>query len=194
MGEENETDNREQEVLKGLLGRGGTALGIAAMAHARGHSTSDCKWSSLSREITAAAEQVLWVLEDSPDFDMVHLAVMKAMSEDKVAALPKWALPLGQDPELVTRLGDALDEALLNPAIGSGDRPLTPRLKGLAGVAVALCRNQDTLSALAEKLPKADSRVMVRMARLAGATVGPGEPSSMRARLRAMLKEQTWER
>jgi hypothetical protein len=185
-----ETDPRVQNVVKGLLGRGGAALGIAAMAHARGHRTMAGKWSALSLEMRAAVEQVLGVLEKSTDLDVVRYAVMKTMSNEQVAAPPKWAKAIVQDPELLAQLGSDLDDALLNAAIGRGGHALTPRQRGMAGMAVALCRNQDTLMALAEGMPGGDGRAMMRMARLAQATVAPGEPSSMRRRLRALLKER----
>ena len=189
MGATSERDLREQEVVKGLLGRGGTVLGIAAMAHARGHRTMVGRWSALSRETRAAVEQVLGVLEQTRDFDIIHCAVMKTMSNEKVVAPPKWAKAIAQDPEILARLGSALNDASVKPALGQGDRALTPRQKGLAAMAVALCRNQDTLLALAESMPEEDASVMMRMARLAQATVAPGEPSSVRGRLRALLKE-----
>jgi hypothetical protein len=147
------------------------------------------RWSALSRELSAAVEQVLRFLEETPDFEVVQSAVLKTMSGEQVAAEPKWTRSICRDPEILYRAGGALDDTFLTPALGKRVSKLTPRIKGLAGMAVALCRNQDTISTLAEKLPKEDARLMVRMARLAQATVGPGEPSTMRGRLRALLGE-----
>jgi hypothetical protein len=57
---------------------------------------------------------------------------------------------------------------------------------------VAFCRSRDTLKAIAGHLPPADADAVLRMSRLAQATVSSGEPSRMRAELKRRLKELKW--
>ena len=67
-----ERGSPEHEIVKGLLGRGGAILGLAAVAHAAGRRAASGRWSVLSHDIVGAVEQVLLFLENVTDFDIVE--------------------------------------------------------------------------------------------------------------------------
>lgn len=184
-----EPGSREHDIVKGLLGRGSTALALAAVAHSAGRRASSGEWSVLGLDMVAAAEQVLAFLEKKPDFRIVQRAVTRAVTQESLAAIPGWAKPLCSQPDAFSYLGNSMADVWARPALGSRRQNPSPRLKGMAVTALGFCRNQDTLLALARQLPEEEERVIRRMGRLAQANASPGEPSLARAKIRRLLKE-----
>jgi len=169
-----------------LLARGGRALGIAAVAHARGQRAQKGPWHVLSRDIAAAAEQILGELETEVTPSALSAAIGAAMGETPATAEPAWATPLARDPEAFARLGRAA--AASWPAGFPIEEPEGERERGVALVALALCRSVDAVRALAVKLAAEDGLALVRTARLYQAVARPGEPSAVRAAVRAALE------
>ncbi|MCP4679629.1 MAG: hypothetical protein GY854_29885 [Deltaproteobacteria bacterium] len=182
--DENQTDARR------LLGRGGRILGLAALAHAQGRRPGSEPWHVLSADTVAAAEEVLIALEKEMDPALLEAVVRAAMGEKPATAAPSWAEPFWRDPQALSRIGAAVDSKCLAPAFGPRLPEPSDREKGLAALAVALCRSVDGLRALAEHLSEEERELVLRMTYLAGVTVEPGEPSRMRADMRRILKEE----
>ncbi len=182
--DENQMDARR------LLGRGGRILGLAALAHAQGRRQGAEPWHVLPADTVAAAEEVLLALEEELDPALLEAVIRAAMSEKPATAAPSWAEPLWRDPGALSRVGAAVDSKRLAPAFGPRLPDPSDREKGLAALAVALCRSVDGLRALAERLPEEDRDLALRMTYLAGVTVEPGDPSRMRAEMRRILKEE----
>lgn len=182
----------DARLAKGLLGRGGAMLTLAAAAYARGHRAGRDKWFALSPQMIASVEQVLFVLEGSVPPGYLAAAVERAMDGHPVTAIPRWARPIADHGDALPELGRALQEPLTAKALPPKTRDLDDRARGLAGLAVAFCRSRDTLKAIAACLPPEDADAVLRMARLAQATVSSGEPSRMRAALKRRLKELEW--
>jgi len=167
-----------------LLARGGRALGIAAIAHARGQRARKGPWHVLSRDLAAAADQILGELDtELPPRDLAA-AIGAAMGEAPATAEPAWTAPLADDPEAFARVG----RAATWPAGFAIEPPVADRERGLSAVALALCRSVDAARALAAKLGAEDGRALVRAARLFQILARPGEPSAMRALVRAALE------
>jgi hypothetical protein len=169
-----------------LLARGGRALGIAAIAHARGQRAHGGPWHALSRDLAAAAEQILCELEADAPPDALAAAVGAAMGESPAAAEPAWTAPLARDPEAFACAGRAA--AASWPPGFPIPAPDDDHRRGVAAVALALCRSTDAVRSLAGKLGAEDGRALVRTARLCQALAHPGEPSAMRATIRAALE------
>ncbi len=185
-----EPGSREHDIIKGLLGRGSGTLALAAVAHTAGRRSASGAWAVLGLDIVAAAEQVLAFLEKGPDFQIVQRAVTRAITQESPAAIPPWAKPLYEQPDAFSFLGNTVDDVWALRALGPRRKNPSPRLKGMAIAALAFCRNQDTLTALARQLPEEEERAIRRMARLAQANTNPGEPSAARAKIRRLLKER----
>ncbi len=180
---------RQRRVAR-LLGRGGQALGLAATAHARGQRGGRGPWYVLAPETIAAAEQVLVALEEGGDPESLELAVGAAMATAPATAAPSWAAASWSAPGALDRIGRAVTDAAIAPALphrSASAADLDDRARGLAALAVALGRSVDGVQALAARLPAADGRLLLRMAGVAGARVAPGDPSRMRAWLKAEL-------
>jgi len=171
-----------------LLARGGRALGIAAVAYARGQRAQKGPWHVLSPEIAAAAEQILGELEAEVPAQALAAAVGAAMGEAPATAEPAWTAPLVHHPDEFARVGR--NAAAIWPSDFPLDSPDGDRERGLALVALALCRSVDAARALAAQLGAEDGRALVRSARLYQALARPGEPSAVRAAVRAALERE----
>jgi hypothetical protein len=170
-----------------LLARGGRAFGLAAIAHARGRRAGLEPWHLVSRDLAAAADQILAELEAAVPDDALAAAIGAAMGEAPATAEPSWTAALLADPEAFARVGSAA--AASWPASSPFHMPDGDRERGIAAVAFALCRSIDSARALAAKLGAEDGVALVRAARLCGAIARPGEPSAMRAIVRTALEE-----
>ncbi len=168
-------------------------LTLAATARARGRRAARDRWYALCPQMIAAAEQVLLVLEGGVAPELLTVAVQKAMTDEPVTAVPKWALPLTEHPESIALLGKDIDQRLIRAALPSETPSLDEHSIGLAALAVAFCRSQDSLRALAGHLPEGDARTVLRRARLAQATVSAGEPSKTRGELKRRMRELRWD-
>ncbi|MDD5306201.1 MAG: hypothetical protein PHU25_02660 [Deltaproteobacteria bacterium] len=172
-----------------LLRRGGRILGLAALAHARGRRAGEGPWHVLPAETAAAVEEVLAVIEAGPDPESLTRAVRAAMGPQAATAAPSFAARAWENPDALERLGEALDRSDVAAALSPTDHAPSARRKALAALAVALSRSPDAAAAVAERIAASDGDALARMACLAGAVVGPGEPSRMRARIRRILEE-----
>jgi hypothetical protein len=172
-----------------LLRRGGLVLGLAALAHARGRRAGQGAWHVLPAETAAAAEEVLAVIEAGPGPAGLARAVRAAMGPEPATAAPSWAAPAWKEEDALDRLGEALGRNEVAAALGPADRAPPARRRALAALAVALSRSPDAAAAVAGRFGASDRDALVRMACLAGAVVGPGEPSRMRARIRMLFEE-----
>ena len=170
-----------RDAVSRLLGRGGRVLAIAAVAHARGYRAGANRWNVLSRENIAATEQILRVIEDGVDPRDMAVAIESAMGKEPATAPPSWASRVWAEPDIIPVIGAVVDDPILPLATGDD------REKGLAALAIAMCRSMDGVEALAARLRGGDGEQLLRMARLAQATVEAGEPSEMRSRIRALL-------
>jgi hypothetical protein len=181
-------DPEQTEIAKGLLGRGGSALLLAATARSRGIRMGEHRWHVLPPDIVASVEQVLGFLDQETVLEWVEMAIHQALVGEPIASIPLWLKPIGEIPDALSVLGCATDQASLTPAFGPRMRHPSDRAKGIAAVAVALSRMQDTLDTLSRILPEEDGRQLIRMGRLAAATVRSGEPTRMRAHVREVVK------
>ena len=179
----------QSDIAKGLLGRGGSALIIATIARSRGIRMGERQWSVLAPDTIASVEQVLGFLDQETAMDWVEMAVHQALIGDPIASIPSWLRPIGDIPDALSAVGRATELRLVAPALGPNVAHPSDRAKGMAAVAVALSRMQDTLDTLSRILPDEDGCQLVRMGRLAAATVRAGEPTRMRAHIREKLKE-----
>jgi hypothetical protein len=172
-----------------LLGRGGRMLGLAAVAHARGQRAGAGPWHVLSTETVAVAEQLLLALEESRDSWVVAAAVTAALAAGPVTAVPSWAATVWEQPGELERLGESIEAAELDPAFPSGTsaKHADVRTRGLAALAVALCRGLDGVLALGAKLGESDRATLIAMARLAAVQVDPGAPTRVRGRIRRVV-------
>jgi hypothetical protein len=172
-----------------LLSRGGRILAVAALAHIGGQRAGQGPWHTLPPETISAAEEILYLLGRTGNPTVLEAVVRAAMAPEPATAAPKWAKPLWREPSSISRLGSSIDKKRLVPALGPRYGGPSNREKGLAAVAVALCRSSDGLQALAERLPEKDGSELKRMASLAQALVEPKEPTAMRAEVRRLLKD-----
>jgi hypothetical protein len=173
-----------------LLSRGGQVLGLAALAHAEGHRPGKGDWHVLSPALRAAANQVIAYLEQDPDPGVLETVINAAMSPEPATRAPAWAETLIDNPDNIERVGSLIDVQALAPALGDRVPEPSSRQKCLAALALGLCRSPDRLAAVAERLPDGDGTHVLRMGCLAGALVESGRPTEMRARLKAIVKEQ----
>jgi hypothetical protein len=164
-------------------------LGLAATAHARGQRAGAGPWHVLSRSTVAVAEQLLRALEECPDSRTVAAAVSAAMAAGPVTAAPSWAATVWERPGELERIGESIAAEDLAPAFpaGADARRADVRTRGLAALAVALCRGLDGVLALGAKLGEADREQLVAMARLAAVQVDPGAPTRVRGRIRGVV-------
>ena len=185
---------REQqlEMAKGLLGRGGSSLLVAAVARARGIRVGQRRWHVLAPDIVASVEQVLTFLErEQVSEAWLELAVHQALKGDAIASVPGWLRPVADREDALSLLGDRIATEELRSALGYRMCHPSQRQKGVAAVAIALSRMQDTLDTLCRMLSSTDGALLARMGRLAAARVEGGEPTRMRMRVREALKELT---
>jgi hypothetical protein len=162
-------------------------LGLAAVARAHGQQAGAGPWHVLPPETVAAAEQLLGVLEEPGDSDSVAMAVSAALAPGPATAAPTWAAGAWERPDGLEAIGARARSPDLIPALGDAVDQADMRKRGLAALAVALCRSIDGVEALGAKLGGEDSAALVRMARLAGALVGPGQPTRVRGSIREIL-------
>ena len=127
------------------------------------------------------------MLEQTKDQSAIEQAVQAAMGPDPATASPSWAEPLWRNSDAFERLGAAFDADRLARASGQGKNLASDREKGMAAVAVALCRSLDSLRALSLKLPEQDQDRIVRAGYLAQVVARPGEPSKVRAEVKRIL-------
>jgi len=112
------------------------------------------------------------------------------MSKKHSTAPPKWAAPIWQDTLMLSKIGKAVDLGKLTQVLGSGFTNTSDHQIGLAALAVALCRSQDGLHALALNLLKEDQSKLLNMAGFAQVVVQPGEPTKMRATIKQLLQKE----
>jgi hypothetical protein len=189
MNERQGTGEKKAVDAARLLGRGGEALGLAAVAHARGQWAGRGPWFVLTPELSGAAEEILASLEERPSPRLLRTVIKAVMRDKPATAAPGWATPLVDDQSILSGLGASIEIEKLRPALGTLAGDLTAQQKGLAAFAVALCRNLDSLYALAELLPREYREQFTRMGTLAHVLVEPGDPMNMRADLKERLKE-----
>ncbi len=180
------TAEKEQNVgAEELLARGSRILGIAALAHARGNG----HWYVLSPEIVAATNDILGYLEAQPDSALLEAVVGAALAPKPATRPPSWSKQLTGNPPAIEQLGAMTDEAQLQAALGSSCSSPSNHLKGLAAVAIGLCRSIDSLEAFAQNLSSQDRTALMRMGYLAQTLVQPGDPSTMRSFIRRIVNE-----
>ena len=185
-----ESDSTSVQAAR-LLGRSGRVLGLAAVAHVHGQRSGKGPWHVLSPETIAATEEILLLLEQGPKKAVLEAVLEAALAPEPATAAPGWTEPVWRDPLALSRLGKALDVKRLAPALGPGNTDPSDREKGLAGIALALCRSSDGLAALAAHLEKDDRLDLKRMACLAQVLVEPHEPTQMRDEIRRLLREDS---
>jgi hypothetical protein len=168
-----------------LLARGSRTLGIATLAHARG----DGRWYVLSPESIAATEEILSYLKQKPESVVLEAVIGAALAPEPATRPPSWSEPLFNKPPMIERIGARTHESQLRAALGARHASPSNRRKGLAALAIGLCRSLDSLGALAENLPDADGIELTRMGYLAHTLVEPGEPSTMRSDIRRIMNE-----
>lgn len=171
----------DRDAVSRLLGRGGRVLVTAAVAHARGYRAGANRWNVLSLENIAATEQILRVIEDGVEPRDMAVAIESAIDKKPATAPPSWANRVWTEPDIISKIGSAMEDPILPTAAGDD------REKGLAALAIAMCRSMDGVQALAARLREGDGKKLLRMARLAQATVEAGEPSEMRSKIRVFL-------
>jgi hypothetical protein len=183
------TKRVDDKITRGLLGRGGRMLALAAVAHARGFTRGVDEWCVLSPQLSATAYQVMEVIEAGVDPGLVAWALGRALEGEPVTAIPSWIRPALENDELASRIGETIDDELLLPALSPGQRLSKGTQRWVAALAVAFCRSFDSLKALTAKMPRADGEAALRMSRLAQATVSSGAPSKLRHELKRLVKE-----
>lgn len=169
-----------------LLARGGRALGIAAVAHARGQRAGGGPWYALSRETALAAEQALAALEEGVSRGELAAAIAAAMGALPATSGPPWSGALAADPDALLRVARGAGASW--PESSPVQKPGDERELGIALVGLALCRSVDAARALAGTLPAPDGDSLVRWARLLQAVARPGEPSAARGAVRRALE------
>ena len=167
-----------------LLARGGRTLGIASVAMARGQRPGDGPWYALAPDLVTAAEEVMAAVDGEGDPAVLAAALEAALGPRPANAAPAWLENL--DEAALGRIAAALGEVPLPPALhGKRAGAADPALWALS---LALCRNPDTVAAVAGDLEDAATGArLLRWSRLAQAVARPGEPSRMRRRLKALL-------
>lgn len=188
MGREETGQHEVRADVGRFLRRGGTALALAAVAHAKGRLPRGERWHVLAPELAAAAEEVLAEIAAGARPEVLETAVRAAMDEKPSTAPPAWARALVGSPAALSRVGRGADPGDLAPALGRRAGTAEDRLKGLAALALALCRSLDALAAAAALLSEEDGRALVRMGHLAAATAEPGAPSRMRAAVKRLAE------
>jgi hypothetical protein len=195
MVEKDETDFVHRDVLERLLGRGSTMLTLAVVAYSRGFRPATVgQWNVLSKEMQAAAEQILSAVASNPFPKVLEQALTFALAPLSETAVPSWLSPIYRDPSALSAVGRAFETARLTASLGEQRIAPSDREKGLAAVALALCRLQDTLASLSRRLPSVEEAVrLMRMGRLAYVRAGGGEPSAARTEIRKLLNGAPWE-
>ena len=185
-----ETNDEYRETLKGLLSRGGTVLTLAVLARAGSQEGRHAVLASLTPEMRAATEQVGRVLETAYKSEALKAALEHALSLSPAVALPDWLRPVLRNSRALSHLGASFNVSDLRSALGRRRTSPSDREKGIAALATALCRQQDTLSTLAGRFPEErEGALLLAMGRLAAVTASPGEPSTVRGTVRRILKE-----
>lgn len=169
---------------RSLLSRGGRPLGLAAVALAKGQRPGEGPWYALAPDLVNATEKALAALERERDPAVLSAALSAALGPEPAGGAPDWIGTIDRA---------ALGELSGAPALA--DPPLAVRsecdgtvARGLWSLAMAFCRNPDTVAAVAGRLePAVMGELFVRWSRLAGVTARPGEPSRLRRRLRALV-------
>lgn len=175
-----------------LLGRGGRVLGLAALAHARGQRAGAGPWYVLGPETVAAAEQLLSILEEGGDPESLAAAVGAAMGPEPATAAPSWVVRLLARDRALDRVGERIEPLELAPALerGMATDELSARARGLAALAVGLCRSIDRVEAVCRGLELGEGRALRRMSRLAGVQVAPGQPTRVCRAIRRLGLEE----
>ena len=182
------TDSGAREVLKGLLGRGGASLTLAVASRWAVENGEPEVSAYLLPELRAAAAQAGKALDANPPDDVLEEALACALRPRPAVTLPDWVKTVVRNPREISRIGQRFSGSL-HAALGVHCPSPSARERGLAALALSLCRQQDTLRTLADFLPvPAEGVLLERMARLAAVLASPGEPSSARAAVRRILK------
>lgn len=163
---------------------------LSAVARARGQRAGQGAFFVLSANLTAAAEEILTVLEQNVDPPLLEAVIAASMDPGPATASPAWAEPLWRDPEALGRIGRKLGESAPLAVLGNRAAPPSDRQRGLSGLSMALSRSLDGQRALAEKLPASDRQDFIDMGHLAHVLALPGEPTGMRALMRKLLEEE----
>lgn len=147
------------------------------------------KWHALSPDLIASVEQVLGYLRQPTPVDWLEMAIRQTLIGEPIASVPDWLAPVYRSPDAFSYIGRKVSREEVLPALGIRAHHPSERYLGLAAVAIAFSRMQDTLDTLSRHLNREDSHLLVRMGRLAGVTVQSGAPTRMRRRVRLLLKE-----
>ncbi len=185
----------KQDSLKALLSRGGAILAAAVAAYSRGITPNTPKqWSVLSPSNRAAIEEILEVLSLGVSHLDLKQALQSSFSKYPNTSLPLWIVPVYQEENILSVIGQNWKTSDLKIALGVSRSNPSDREKGLAAVAIALCRLHDTLLTLSYRLPSEEGSLLIRMGRLAGVLAEPSFPSNFRNRIKIILKGTiSWE-
>jgi len=190
MSDSDSRSDHDQLQAARLLARGARILGLSAVAWSRGQRSSRGPWYVLGPHSVAAAEEILQVFEENIEPNLLEAVVKAAMDHRPATVAPSWCAPLERDPELLDILGRELRDPLPSDIFGRQNRSPSHRERGMAALALALCRSLDGLRSLALKLPDSDADRLLRMGHLAQVTVGPGEPTRIRSLVKQVLKRE----
>ena len=170
-----------------LLARGSKVLGLASVASACGQRAGKGPWYVLSKEITGPAEEVLTALQKKPDPVLLEAAVRAAMSKEPATSPPSWSEPLLSGGDVIDRFGGTIEKKDIEKVAGKARDTGSPRVRGLAALAIAFCRSRDAVEAISRLFEEEEKRAVREMGAFAGAVVDPMEPTSMRERLKTFL-------
>jgi hypothetical protein len=114
------------------------------------------------------------------------------MGPKPATAAPPWTAQLLAREGALSRVGNRIDPLELAPALAPGvtAADLSARVRGLAALAVGLCRSSDRIDAVCRELAPDEQRVLRRMSRLAGVRVEPGQPTRVRREIRSLGPEE----
>jgi hypothetical protein len=167
-----------------LLSRGGRALGLAAVAVAHGQRPGCGPWHALAPDMVASAEEVMAAVGEERNPAILATALDAALGPEPTSAAPAWLGVLDEDA--LGRITAALSGSA-KPLRGDGEARFAAD-PALWALALAFCRNPDAALAVARCVEDAAAgERLARWSRLAQAIAGPGEPSRMRRRLKALL-------
>lgn len=150
--------------------RGGTVLTLAAVSCARGTWN---QWHALSPQLAHAACEIVDTLRRDDNASRLAGTLAAALDNTPTAPMPDYLATVGD--ETLVPLGKAIPVSWPPPE----GTPLANREAGLAILAIACCRNTDVVHKLASHLSEDNETALIRMARLAAATVRPGAPRAI---------------
>ncbi len=180
---------QQNETASRLLRRGGQVFGLALMAHLHEAPGGSHRWYALTPDTRAAAEEIRPALAASPDPQVVEAVIRASMSPGPAVSPPAWCRPLWDVPGLLRRVGGAFSEDELTNALGPFCDGASDRAKGIAALALSLCRSLDGLYAAAAHFEDNDGTELVRRGHLAHNTAEPGQPSGAGEKIRKVIEE-----